>query len=86
VIHIISATWDLPESFRIQSKVKKTENFHYYGLSKLTQKFSGSGWFCANTEYEVRTYKNFIRNGVANETHITRKDQPVLPDVMDFNK
>ena len=81
-----TATWDLPESCRIQSKVKKSENFHYYSLSQLTQKCSGSGWFCAKTEYEVRTYKNFIRNGVANMTHITRKDQPVLPNVMDFNK
>jgi hypothetical protein len=81
-----TATWDLPESCRIQSKVKKSENFHYYSLSQLTQKCSGSGWFCAKTENEVRTYKNFIRNGVANMTHITRKDQPVLPNVMDFNK
>jgi hypothetical protein len=81
-----TATWDLPESCRIQYKVKKSENFHYYSLSQLTQKCSGSGWFCAKTENEVRTYKNFIRNGVDNMTHITRKDQPVLPNVMDFNK
>jgi len=64
----------LPDGCRIQSKVEKKDTLFYYALSQLSQPVSDPGGFCAETEYEVRTYKNFIRNGVANMTHITQRN------------
>ena len=53
---------------------KQLKDTLHYALSQLSQPVSDYGGFCAKTEYEVRTFKNFIRNGVANVTHITRRD------------